>query len=93
MIDCGFLLFLHLVEHIVVLYHQVELRSPASDAGICTGDIIIQIGGEHVGNTLKFTSVLLDKALEPFEAVVKRASSIAPLALPVHPESTSNLNR
>ncbi|KAK1352279.1 PDZ domain-containing protein [Heracleum sosnowskyi] len=76
-----------------VLVRKVELRSPASDAGICTEDIIIQIDGKHVGSPLEFTSVLLDKAKEPREVIVKRAGGVAPLTLTVHPQSAGKLNR
>ncbi|KAL6538177.1 hypothetical protein OROGR_012165 [Orobanche gracilis] len=41
----------------------------------------------------KFTSVLLDKAKEPTEVIVKRSGSIAPLTLTVLPQSTKKLNR
>ncbi|XP_045802056.1 serine protease Do-like HtrB isoform X2 [Trifolium pratense] len=76
-----------------VLVRKVELRSPASDAGICTEDLIIQIDGKHVGSPLEFTSVLLDKAKEPREVIVKRAGSITPLKLTVLPQSAGKLNR
>lgn len=76
-----------------VFVRKVESRSPASDAGISPDDIIIQIDGIHVESSLKFTSVLLDKAKEPFELVVKRAGSSTPLTLPVLPLSSRKLNR
>ncbi|KAL6538057.1 hypothetical protein OROGR_012045 [Orobanche gracilis] len=76
-----------------VLVRKVELSSPASDAGICTDDIIVQIDGKHVGSSSEFTSVLLDKAKEPTEVIVKRSGSIAPLTLTVLPQSTKKLNR
>ncbi|KAL6561196.1 hypothetical protein OROMI_016797 [Orobanche minor] len=76
-----------------VLVRKVELRSPAYDAGVCTDDIIVQIDGKHVGSSSEFTSVLLDKAKEPTEVIVKRAGSIAPLTLTVLPQSTKELNR
>ncbi|KAK1352273.1 PDZ domain-containing protein [Heracleum sosnowskyi] len=76
-----------------VLVRKVDLRSPASDAGICINDIIIQIDGKHVGSSLEFTSVLLDKAKGPMEVIVKRAGSIGLLTLTVFPQSTGKLNR
>ncbi|KAL6538051.1 hypothetical protein OROGR_012039 [Orobanche gracilis] len=76
-----------------VLVRKVELSSPASDAGICTDDIIVQIDGKHVGSSSEFTSVLLNKAKEPTEVIVKRSGSIAPLTLTVLPQSTKKLNR
>lgn len=76
-----------------VLVRKVKLRSPACDAGICTDDIIIQIDGKHVGSSLEFTSVLLDKAKEQMKVIVKRAGSISPLTLTVLPQSAEKLNR
>ncbi|XP_074344594.1 putative protease Do-like 14 [Apium graveolens] len=76
-----------------VLVRKVELRSPASDAGICTYDIIIQIDGKHVGSYLEFTSILLEKAKERMEVIVKRAGSVAPLTLTILPQTAGKLNQ
>lgn len=63
--DYSFLLNF-LLEHISAVYYQVKLRSPASDAGICTNDIIIQIDGKHVGSSVEvvfFTIHYYDKVI------------------------------
>ncbi|XP_074286121.1 putative protease Do-like 14 [Silene latifolia] len=80
-----------LVEGAVI--RQVESESPASRAGLCIGDVVVQLDEKPVSKTLQFKGLLLDKGNKPLQVIVKRAGISVPLTLTVVPERPRKKNR
>ncbi|VFQ95032.1 unnamed protein product [Cuscuta campestris] len=83
--------FPQLVEGVVVT--EVEPESPASHAGLCRGDVIVQLDRMPVTRTLKFKGLVLDKANGPLEVIVKRVGCETPLTLTLSPQRPKRRNR
>ncbi|XP_058223988.1 putative protease Do-like 14 [Rhododendron vialii] len=72
-----------------VLVEKVIKGSPAEQAGILRGDIIVQCGKKYVQGFLEFYDIIWKKVGKSVEVVVVRESSPAPLNLKVFVDKTS----
>ncbi|XP_058184498.1 putative protease Do-like 14 [Rhododendron vialii] len=73
-----------------VLVDEVIKGSPAEQAGILYGDVIVQCGKKEVQSFLEFYDIIWEKVRETMEVVVIRESSAARLILEVFVDETSS---